>query len=53
MKHITCPAILVECGFLTNAGEEAKLRSGEYQAQIALCVASAVLNTYENCDIIK
>lgn len=52
MKHITCPAILVECGFLTNAGEEAKLRSGEYQAQIALCVVSAVLNTYENYDII-
>ena len=48
MKHITCPAILVECGFLTNAGEEAKLRNGGYQAQIALCVASAVLKSYEN-----
>lgn len=53
MKHITCPAILVECGFLTNAGEEVRLRSGEYQAQIALCVASAVLNTCGNCDIIR
>lgn len=51
MKHITCPAILVECGFLTNQGEEAKLRSGEYQAQIALCIASAVLKSCENHDI--
>jgi len=43
MKHITCPAVLVECGFLSNPEEEAKLRSGAYQSRLALCVASAVL----------
>lgn len=48
MDHITCPAILVECGFLTNPGEEAKLRDGGYQTQIALCVASAVLKSGTN-----
>lgn len=47
MKHITCPAILVECGFLSNPTEEAKLRDGGYQTQLALCVASAWLRSGE------
>ncbi len=47
MKHINCPAILVECGFLSNAGEEAKLRDGGYQTRLAVCVASAVLGSGE------
>lgn len=47
MKHITCPAILVECGFLSNAAEEAKLRSGGYQTQLSLCLVSGILR-YEN-----
>ena len=29
MNHITCPAILVECGFLTNPKEEAHLLTPE------------------------
>ncbi|MDD5937713.1 MAG: N-acetylmuramoyl-L-alanine amidase [Clostridiales bacterium] len=45
MKHITCPAVLVECGFLSNAPEEAKLRSEGYQTQMALCVTSAVMRS--------
>lgn len=47
MNHITCPAVLVECGFLSNIEEEAKLRSGEYQTQLALCIASAWLRSGE------
>jgi len=47
MKHITCPAILVECGFLSNPAEEERLRSGSYQTQLALCVASAWLKSGE------
>ena len=43
MKHITRPAILVECGFLSNPAEEEKLRSGGYQTQLALCILSAWL----------
>jgi len=43
MKHITCPAILVECGFLSNLAEEEKLRSPGYQTQMAMCVLSGVL----------
>lgn len=48
MNHITCPAVLVECGFLSNAEEETKLRSGGYQTQLALCIASAWLRSGEN-----
>lgn len=47
MKHITCPAILVECGFLSNPTEEEKLRDGGYQTQLALCVTSAWLRSGE------
>lgn len=47
MKHITCPAVLVECGFLSNDKEEKKLRNEGYQTQLALCVASAVLRNGE------
>lgn len=47
MKHITCPAVLVECGFLSNPTEEEKLRSGGYQTQLALCVTSAWLRSDE------
>ena len=47
MKHINCPAVLVECGFLSNATEEAKLREGGYQTQLAVCIASALLESGE------
>lgn len=47
MKHITCPAVLVECGFLSNPSEEARLRESGYQTQLALCVAAAWLQSGE------
>lgn len=43
MNHVTCPAILIECGFLTNPGEEAMLRDEEYQRKLAAVVAAAWL----------
>lgn len=41
MEHIQCPGVLVECGFLSNPGEEAKLRSPAYQKKICCVIASA------------
>ena len=41
------PGVLVECGFLSNPEEEAKLRESSYQTQLALCVVSAWLNSGE------
>ena len=43
MNHISCPAILVECGFLTNPEEEALLRDEDYQRQMAAVLAGAWL----------
>ena len=43
MNHVDCPAVLVECGFLTNPEEEALLRDEKYQRRLALVLASAWL----------
>lgn len=48
MNHITCRAILVECGFLTNAEEEAKLLDPVYQTKLAAAIASAYLTSDPN-----
>lgn len=46
MNHIDCPAVLVECGFLTNPEEEAKLRQEDHQRKLAAALAAALL-TYD------
>lgn len=43
MNHVTCPAILIECGFLTNPEEEAMLRDEDYQRKLSAVVAAAWL----------
>ena len=43
MNHITCPAILVECGFLSNAEEDLLLQSGAYQTKLASALAASWL----------
>ena len=43
MNHVSCPAVLVECGFLTNPEEEVLLRDGGYQKQLAAVLAGAWL----------
>lgn len=45
MQHIRCPGILVECGFLSNTAEEAKLRSDTYQKQLC-CVLAATISEF-------
>ena len=47
MNHITRPAILVECGFLSNPEEEGKLRSEGYQLQLAAALTGAWLQYSE------
>lgn len=42
MQHINCTGVLVECGFLSNAEEEAKLRDADYQRSICCVVASTL-----------
>ena len=43
MNHIACPAVLIECGFLTNPEEEALLREEDYQRQLAAVIAAGWL----------
>ena len=44
MDHIPCPAILVECGFLSNPEEDALLRTSGYQTKLAAALACALLS---------
>ncbi|CAN5752002.1 hypothetical protein BH11VER1_BH11VER1_34300 [soil metagenome] len=43
-----CPSILVECGYLTNEGEAAKLQDADYKAKFANAVAEGI-KVYLNC----
>ena len=45
MQHISCPGVLVECGFLSNSVEESKLRTKEYQNQLCSVIA-VILGNY-------
>lgn len=44
MEHICCTGILVECGFLSNAAEEARLRDGGYQQKVTAVIACGLSN---------
>ena len=45
MKNVTVPAVLVECGFLSNREETAKLQQPDYQTKLAVVIAAGFLNT--------
>ena len=42
MQHITCPGVLIECGFLSNHQEEYLLRDSEYQKKLCSIIACTV-----------
>lgn len=42
LEHITCPGILIECGFITNPEEEALLRDKDYQVKLCAVIAATV-----------
>ncbi len=43
MSHITCPAILAECGFLSNPEEDHLLQDADYQKQLAAVLIGSCL----------
>ena len=43
MKNITAPGVLVECGFLSNAGETGLLQSDAYQLRLAAAISAGFL----------
>lgn len=48
MEHVSCPAVLIECGFLSNPEEEAKLRDKNYQQNLCCVMASTVAKFLSN-----
>ena len=46
LRAAQCPAILAECGFLSNPEEAALLAEPDYQTKIALCLLSAYLRQF-------
>lgn len=46
MNHVTCPAILVECGFLSNPEEEQMLLQNSYQSELAAAIFSGYLSFF-------
>ena len=50
MKNPPVPAILVECGFLSNIDEEKKLNDDDYQSRLAWAIADAIEKYYKEND---
>lgn len=48
MEHIPCTGVLIECGFLSNAEEAAKLCTEEYQKKICCIIVSGVSEHLSN-----
>lgn len=50
MEHVTCPAALIECGFLSNYAEEQLLCDDTYQKKLAAAIAGSLLAYLEEPD---
>lgn len=48
MEHISCPGVLIECGFLSNPGEEALLRKPDYQKKLCAVIGVATCQYLSN-----
>ena len=42
MQHIDCTGVLIECGFLSNPEEDAKLRTKAYQQKLSCVIAGTI-----------
>ena len=51
MSHLKIPAILIECGFLSNTEERELLKSENYQKKLALCLSAAILEYISSTDL--
>ena len=44
LNSLDCPAVLIECGFLSNEDELGRLKDKKYQASLALVIFSGILS---------
>lgn len=50
LKHTIAPAVLVECGFISNHEESELLFDDDYQNKIANAIVTGIENTFTNKD---
>lgn len=48
LRKSVCPAVIIECGFLSNPEETARLVDEGYQDKLAQAITSAICNIYLN-----
>ena len=46
LKNAKVPAVIVECGFLSNSGDLKKLKDQKYQNQMAFSIAAGVMEYF-------
>lgn len=46
LKNVKIPAVIVECGFLSNNEEEVKLQNDDYQQKIALAIYEGIIDFF-------
>ena len=47
LDRLEAPAVLVECGFISNPSEAQLLSSKEYQRKIAFCIAMGIADYFK------
>ena len=47
MRNVQCPAVLIECGFLSNQEELTKLKDSAYQLKLGLLMLSTYFEIYQ------
>ena len=47
MKNVEIPITIVECGFLSNKEDEARLKTDEYQEQLAWGIYNGIMDYFE------
>lgn len=50
LYHATVPAVMVECGFLSNYEEAQKLKDEEYQRKLAFLIALGITDFIKNTE---
>ncbi|MBC8569588.1 N-acetylmuramoyl-L-alanine amidase [Zongyangia hominis] len=50
LYHAKSPAVLIECGFLSNPDEARKLTTAEYQNEVAFAITSAINRYFSPVD---
>lgn len=53
LHRATCPAILIECGFLTNSAESSLLCTPEYRAALALVIFESLAKNFQTNTCVK